>query len=179
MMALVASAAMTDHEMARRSPEKKTTELSAYEKALSLLARREHSARELKSKLERRGFEAAENPEAIERLRSKDFQNDDRFGEMLVRSRIEGGYGPRWIMAELRTHGVAENRARELIDAAEPDWPAVIRRQLQRRYGSKPSSNLAERSKRAAFLLRRGFDAATVAVVTRAHGLDEANDEAS
>jgi len=163
--------------MARRTSDKRT-EASAYEKALGLLARREHSARELKSKLERRGFEADENTEAIERLRSKDFQNDDRFGEMLVRSRIEGGYGPRWIIAELRTHGIAEARARELIDAAEPDWPALIRRQLQRRYGSKPAANLAERSKRAAFLLRRGFDAATVAVVTRARGIDEASDEA-
>ena len=163
--------------MARRSADK-TSDASAYEKALGLLARREHSARELRSKLERRGFEADENAEAIERLRSKDFQNDDRFGEMLVRSRIEGGYGPRWIIAELRTHGIAESRARELIDAAEPDWPAAIRRQLQRRYGSRPAANPAERSKRAAFLLRRGFDAATVAVVTRARGMDEANDEA-
>jgi len=163
--------------MARR-PSDKSGEPSAYEKALGLLARREHSARELRSKLERRGFEADENAEALERLRSKDFQNDDRFGEMLVRSRIEGGYGPRWIIAELRTHGIAESRARELIDAAEPDWPALVRRQMQRRYGAKPAANLAERSKRAAFLLRRGFDAATVAVVTRARGMDEANDQA-
>src|SRR4249920_2786074 len=114
--------------MARRSPDKQS-EPSAYEKALGLLARREHSARELKSKLALRGFDSEQNAEALERLQSKDFQNDARFGEMLVRSRIEGGYGPRWIVAELRTHGIAEEEAGTLIAAAEPDWPELVRRQ--------------------------------------------------
>src|SRR6478609_4019822 len=157
--------------MARRSSDKQS-EPGAYNKALGLLARREHSARELKAKLSQRGFDADENAAALERLQSKDFQNDARFGEMLVRSRIEGGYGPRWIIAELKTHGIGEAGARELIDAAEPDWPELARRQLQRRYGGKSAKSLGERAKRAAFLLRRGFDAATVQSVTRAEGLD-------
>ncbi|HET7780179.1 MAG TPA: regulatory protein RecX, partial [Rudaea sp.] len=108
--------------MARRSSDKQD-QPSAYEKALGLLARREHSARELKSKLARRGFDADENAAALERLQSRDFQNDARFGEMLVRSRIEGGYGARWIIAELRTHGIGEEDAAALVAAAEPDWP--------------------------------------------------------
>jgi regulatory protein len=161
--------------MARKTGDK--NEVSAYDKALTLLVRREHSARELKSKLTRRGFDAADSAASIERLQSKDFQNDARFGEMLVRSRIAGGYGPRWIVAELKTHGIAEASARELIDAAEPDWPALIRLQLRRRYGSQPAANLAERAKRAAFLLRRGFDAATVQSITRAQGVDVSADE--
>jgi regulatory protein len=149
--------------------------VSAYEKAIALLARREHSARELKSKLARRGFDADVNAATLDRLQSKDFQNDARFGEMLVRSRIEGGYGQRWIIAELRTHGIVEEKARELIDAAEPDWSALIRRQLRRRYGGKPAANFTERAKRAAFLLRRGFDAATVSSITRTESLDDSD----
>lgn len=151
--------------------------VSAYDKALTLLVRREHSARELKAKLARRGFDADENAAVLERLQSKDFQSDSRFGQMLVRSRIEGGYGPRWIVAELKTHGVAEAAARGLIDAAEPDWPALIRRQLRRRYGGNPAANYAERAKRVTFLLRRGFDAATVQSITRAEGVDVSADE--
>ncbi len=157
--------------MARKPAEK--TQGDAYEKAIALLARREHSARELKSKLARRGFDADVNATKLERLQSKDFQNDARFGEMLVRSRIQGGYGMRWIVAELKTHGIAEAKARALIDAAEPDWPALVRRQLRRRFGGKPAADFAERAKRAAFLLRRGFDVATVSSITRAEGLDE------
>jgi len=158
--------------MARRG----ATSDSAYDKALGLLARREHSARELKTKLARRGLDAAEASSALADLKAKDYQSDDRFGEMLVRTRIEGGYGPRWIVAELQTHGIGAERARALIDAAEPDWKAVIRSQLRRRYGARPAASPAERSKRAAFLLRRGFDAHTVQLATRATGL-ESDDE--
>ena len=147
------------------------TQVSAYDKALGLLARREHSARELKSKLARKGLDADESAAALAQLQSKDYQNDSRFGEMLVRSRIAQGYGPRWILAELKTHGIAEAGARVLIDAAEPDWPALIRHLIRRRYGAKPAANLAERAKRANFLLRRGFDAVTVQSITRAEGL--------
>ena len=160
--------------MARRREEKSS--VSAYDKALSLLARREHSARELKSKLARKGLDAAESASALADLQAKDFQSDARFGEMLVRSRIVQGYGPRWIIAELKTHGIAEAKARALIDAAEPDWPALVRDLVRRRYGAKTAS-LAERVKRAYFLLRRGFDAATVQSATRAEGVDEATDE--
>ena len=160
--------------MARRREEKNS--VSAYEKALTLLARREHSARQLKSKLARKGLDAAESASALADLQAKDFQNDARFGEMLVRSRIAQGYGPRWIIAELKTHGIAEAKARALIDAADPDWPTLIRELVRRRYGAKPE-NLAERVKRANFLLRRGFDAATVQSVTRAVGLDESTNE--
>ena len=160
--------------MARRREEKNS--VSAYDKALTLLARREHSARELKSKLARKGLDAAESASALADLQAKDFQNDARFGEMLVRSRIAQGYGPRWIIAELKTHGIAEAKARALIDAGNPDWPTLIRELVRRRYGAKPE-NLAERVKRANFLLRRGFDAATVQSVTRAVGLDESANE--
>jgi regulatory protein len=159
--------------MVRRREDK--SEVSAYDKALTLLVRREHSARELKSKLVRKGLDADESAAALAQLQSKDFQSDARFGEMLVRSRISQGYGPRWILAELKTHGITEAKARELMDASEVDWPALVRDLVRRRYGTRPAS-LADRSKRANFLLRRGFDAATVQSVTRAAGL-ESSDE--
>jgi len=162
--------------VARRRSESGTTP-SAYDKALGLLARREHSARELKSKLAQRGLDADETAKALAQLKDKNYQSDARFGEMLVRSRLESGYGERWIVAELRTHGIAEAKACELIDAAEPDWPELIRRQLRRRYSGKRAKDFAERNKRAAFLLRRGFDAATVQLITRAEGLDESPGE--
>ncbi|MDE2257682.1 MAG: regulatory protein RecX [Xanthomonadaceae bacterium] len=149
---------------------------SASDKALGLLARREHSARELKSKLTRKGLDADESAAALADLQGKNYQSDARFGEMLVRTRIAGGYGPRWILAELATHGIADEAAQMLIEAAEPDWPNLVRDLLRRRYGAKPVADLGERRKRAAFLLRRGFDAHTVQSITRAQGL-ESSDE--
>ena len=150
--------------------------VSAYDKALGLLARREHSARELKSKLERKGLDADASAVALADLQAKNYQSDARFGEMLIRTRIAAGYGPRWILAELRQHGVMEVEAQALLYAAEPDWPVLIRDLLRRRYGNKRASTPAERAKRAAFLLRRGFDAHTVQSITRAAG-PESDDE--
>ncbi|HEY8009516.1 MAG TPA: regulatory protein RecX [Rudaea sp.] len=149
----------------------------AYNRALALLVRREHSARELKSKLAQRGLDVDESAAALAKLQSKDFQSDARFGEMLVRTRLEGGYGARWIVAELRTHGIDESRAHALIEEARPDWPDLIRRQLRRRYGTKRSKDFVERNKRAAFLLRRGFDAAAVKLVIDESGMAESVDE--
>ena len=153
-------------------PERRGKPVSAYDKAIGLLARREHSARELKSKLSRKGLDAGESAAALSALQTKDYQSDTRFSEMLVRTRIAGGYGPRWILAELKTHSIAESTARAMIDAAMPDWPALVRDLVRRRYGTKPPTNLAERAKRANFLMRRGFDAATVQSATRASGLE-------
>lgn len=150
--------------------------VSAYDKALGLLARREHSARELKSKLARKGLDADASSAALANLQAKNYQSDARFGEMLVRTRITAGYGPRWILAELRQHGIAEGEAQTLIDAAGVDWLAHARDLLHRRYGAKRAATQAERAKRAALLLRRGFDATTVQSATRAHGL-ESSDE--
>ncbi|MBS0591758.1 MAG: regulatory protein RecX [Proteobacteria bacterium] len=161
--------------MKRRAQQSSQT--TAYDKAIALLARREHSARELKTKLEQRGLDKESSDAALVELRAKDFQSDDRFGEMLVRSRLEGGYGARWILAELRQHGIAEDNARAVIAAAEPDWPALAQRQLRRRYGSRKPANPVERNKRAAFLLRRGYDIATVTMVTRAEGFEDTADE--
>ncbi len=136
--------------------------------ALGLLARREHSARELKDKLRRRGLDGDETASALAQLQAKDYQNDDRFGEMLVRTRLEGGYGERWIVAELRTHGIAEQRARELVAAAEPDWPANwFAANCVAAMGPSRPRDRAERDKREVFLLRRGFDASTVKLVIR------------
>lgn len=157
-------------------PRSRSNPANAYDKAVELLARREHSARELTSKLARKGLDADESAAALANLQAKDYQSDARFGEMLVRTRIAGGYGPRWIVAELKTHGIAEGEAIALIDAADVDWAATIRDLVRRRYGTKRPASPAERSKRAAFLLRRGFDAHTVQSVTRAAGPESDNE---
>lgn len=153
--------------MPRRSPDK-SPRRSAYDQALGLLARREHSARELKTKL-RVGGQAGDDAErAVERLREQHYQDDDRFAAGLARRRAAQGYGPLRIQAELKSHGMGDAAIREAIAAAEADWEAVAAAQLRRHAGAKPAADAAGRAKRAAFLLRRGFDAATVRAVTRA-----------
>ena len=139
---------------------------SAYDRALAMLARREYSQRELRARLEQAGCDEAESQTALRKLREQKYQDDARFGEMIVRARVGQGYGPARIQAELRSHGLADIAIRALVDAADADWESLASAQLRKKYGSKPAVDHAERGKRAAFLLRRGFNAATVRIVT-------------
>ena len=141
-------------------------ERSAYDRALGMLARREYSQRELRARLEHAGCDENESESALRTLQKQHYQDDDRFGEMIVRARVGQGYGPARIQAELRSHGLADAAIRALLDAAEVDWEALATAQLRKKYGSRPAAEHAERGKRAAFLLRRGFSAATVRIVT-------------
>ena len=162
--------------MTRRPPDPDKPRRSAYDKALGLLARREHSRRELKTKLRQGGYQGEETSAAIDRLGEQQYQDDDRFAEVLLRSRIAQGYGPMRLRAELKSHGLGDARIRELLDAAEADWAALASAQLRRRYGGKGVADPAERARRAQFLLRRGFAAATVRSVTHADVDDAADD---
>jgi regulatory protein len=161
--------------MKRRTEDPDKPRRSAYDKALGLLARREHSRRELKTKLRQSGYEGEEATAAIDRLGEQHYQDDERFAEILVRSRAAQGYGPQRIRAELKTHAVPDARIRELLDAAEVDWEASALDQLRRRFGGKGAPDHAERARRAQFLLRRGFAAATVRRATHAE-VDDAAD---
>jgi len=149
---------------------------SAYDKALGLLARREQSRRELKRKLGQGGYEPDEANAALDRLGEQHYQDDERFAGMLVRNRAGQGYGPVRIRMELKTHGVDDATIRQLLDDAEVDWRTSAAGQLRKRYGGAPAADHVERSKRAQFLLRRGFSAATVRSVTHAE-VDDAGDD--
>lgn len=149
---------------------------SAYDKALGLLARREQSRRELGRKLGQKGYDRAEADAALDRLGEQRYQDDERFAGMLVRNRASQGYGPQRIRMELKTHGVDDAAIRQLLDEADADWDASAAAQLRKRYGGKAPADYAERSKRAQFLLRRGFSAATVRGVTHAE-VDDADDD--
>lgn len=150
---------------------------SAYGKALGLLSRREHSQRELKRKLDRTGYDADEASAALEQLQQQAFQSDARFAQLLVRSRVGQGQGPRRILAELRTHGIADDEARAALDEEGADWVTLARQIYRRRFGAKVAADRQETQKRAAFLLRRGFDAATVRAITHADDVDDSAEE--
>ncbi len=143
-------------------------ERTAYDRGLSMLARREHSQRELRARLEHGGHDEAEAAEAIERLGEQHYQDDGRFAEMLLRARIAHGYGPARIRAELRSHGLNAAAIDALIASAEVDWNALATAQLRKKYGRAPAADHTERGKRAQFLLRRGFAPATVRAATHA-----------
>jgi regulatory protein len=146
---------------------------SAFSKALGLAARRELSSRDLTRKLVQSGYERKEVDRAVLRLQELNFQSDTRFAGAFIRTRIGQGYGPRRIAAELRGHGFDEAAIQAEFEAEAPDWSGLARELYRRRFSGRPPSDRAEIAKRAAFLLRRGFDAATVRSLTHAEDVDD------
>jgi regulatory protein len=121
----------------RRDPDGGTDTRNAYDRALGMLARREYSQRELRTRLERAGCDEAESQAAIAQLQGQHYQDDQRFGEMLVRTRVGQGYGPARIRVELRSHALTDAAIQALLDAAAVDWIDLARAQLRKKYGAR------------------------------------------
>lgn len=132
----------------------------AYQKALELLVRREHSRRELGRKLTARGIDRDAADAAMDKLAAQGFQDETRFAEMLVRSRAAGGHGPLRIRAELATHGLEREMIENALESCDRDWAESAREQLSRRYSAQDLDNPVKRRKAVEFLLRRGFEQA-------------------
>lgn len=137
-------------------------ELTPLQRAIGLLSRREHSQAELIRKLCARGLPAEEVEAAVAKLARDGWQDDARFAELVVRSRVSGGYGPIRIRAELGTHGLDREMIAAALDAFDGEWADNARDLVRRRYGVRLSNDLALRRKAADFLLRRGFDGDSV-----------------
>jgi regulatory protein len=125
----------------------------ARERGVRLLGQREHSARQLVAKLQRKGFAADVARCAVEQLGAQDLQSDRRFAEALTHRRIESGYGPMFIRSELRECGIDDELIDEMLTRSGEFWLAVAHRAHARKFGERP----APWDTRARFLARRGF----------------------
>jgi len=138
------------------------------QQALALLTRREHSRYELTRKLCARGCSADEIEQTLARLVEENWQSDTRFAETLVRHRAASGYGPRWIRAELGTHGLDDALIESALAGFEGDWSEAAQDLLTRRslVASDDGTPLPAALKRKAMelLMRRGFERETMDV---------------
>jgi regulatory protein len=127
------------------------------ERALALLARREHSRLELVRKLRQRGMEGPELGRVLDELAAARLQSDGRFAEQYARSRAERGYGSLRIRAELCERGIDETGIAVALAALDQDWfqqACVVR---ERRFGRDRPAELKERARQSRFLQQRGF----------------------
>lgn len=133
----------------------------AARKALSLLAQYEHSALQLKQKLQKRGYPEAVIRSALERLQDRGYLDDRRFAESWVRSRLSRHpEGPSLLLAGLLAKGVAREIALAAItdtvgEAELEDTCASAGRKLLKKTGM-------DREKLTQALLQRGFPSRVV-----------------
>jgi len=123
---------------------------------LRLLARLEHSRRELLDKLALRGFDRDEVEPVIDQIAEQNWQNDARYAEAYVRQRIQNGYGPMRIRYELQQRGINDA---DLDAQAEEQggWQNVLLDVYSRKYDDEKSLTQNEWLKRSRFLQQRGF----------------------
>lgn len=137
------------------------SEAEAYAAAVGLLARREHSARELAAKLGQRGVLAEVAAAVLQRLQAERLQSDERFAEGYLRQRSEKGYGPERIRGELRERGVGDSIISASFHNAEQDegvdWFELATRAYAKKFGRRPIEDIKDRAKRQRFMQYRGF----------------------
>ncbi|MDH5785231.1 MAG: recombination regulator RecX [Chromatiales bacterium] len=145
------------------------SEKESYSFAIGLLARREHSARELMIKLDNRGVDREVATRVITQLRAERLQSDERFTEAYLRQRSGKGYGPLRIRMELRERGIDDDlisaQFRRAEEVGELEWFNLASEVYRKKYGDHPVDGVKERAKRLRFMQHRGFDHEQVAAV--------------
>lgn len=124
---------------------------------LRLLARREHSKRELLDKLALRGFRQDEAEPVIAEIAERNWQNDDRYADCFTRQRIEKGYGPIRIRYELQQRGINNPNLDALAEEIAGGWLNHLLDVYGNKYNEEPVLSQSEWLKRNRFLLQRGF----------------------
>lgn len=127
----------------------------AKDRALRLLGYREHSASELRRKLQDNGYPRTLAESITQRYVDVELVDDRRFAASWVRSRVSAGYGSRRIKQELAQRGVdAEVIDEALADAVDPQGEVDRARQA---LGARTASDRAGRDKLVRRLVTRGF----------------------
>ena len=167
--AAVLSGSRPDRE--DQADKRRRPEPTPAQRVLGLLARREHSSKELARKLTARGIPAEEADTTVAHMAAEGWQDDGRFAMSLARMRANTGYGPVRIRAELGMHGLdsllIDQAFASLAETGDDDWTGRARVLIRRRYGEGVGSDLARQRKAAVFLQRRGFDSETIRIACR------------
>jgi len=123
---------------------------------------RDRSRAELRERLTRKGFTAAQVEEALQRASELGYLDDARFALSRARSLVSQGraFGPR-LAQELKRHGLSGEDAHQALEAASEEFPPeqVLRELLARRFSDFDyhRADDRERGRVVRFFQRRGF----------------------
>ena len=144
----------------------------ARKKAMDYLARREYGQQELVRKLCKAGFYNDVSTAAVTQLTADSLQDDRRFIENFIQSRISQGKGPVRIEMDLGERGLSSGLVAEILDESEQDWFELAREVRCKKFGDKVPGDFNARAKQMRFLQYRGFEQAHIQSAVSAHGED-------
>ena len=124
---------------------------SAFDRLVGYLSSRDHSVRELSTKLKRHH----ENTEIIEALERADelglLKNPSQIAQQVAASLLRRGKGPQWIQAQLKKKGLP-------VVSIDPDEEtAKARAVVERKFAFDPPLTIEQKTKIYRYLCNRGF----------------------
>ena len=135
----------------------------AYLAGLKMVAARELSEAQVRTRLARREFEDAHIDEAVGRLRAEGAINDARTARAIARTTVAiRGQGKRRARMRVDAAGIDRVTAAAAVDEvfAEVDSPALLRAAIERRlHGRTELADRKEQARLFRYLLGQGFDA--------------------
>jgi regulatory protein len=129
---------------------------------LRLLTRREHSQKELLTKLMAKGFNKDAVLPVIEALAEQGWQSDSRYAESYTRHRLQKGYGAIAIGYELKQNGVSAFDIDNSLSAFTDSWLEHIEQVYFKKYSHDTHLSRSEWAKRNRFLMQRGFSSTLI-----------------
>ncbi len=131
---------------------------AARAKAVAFLARREHTALQLRRKLFKREFPEHVINDLVSELLDRRLLSEERYAEEWLRVRMRRNPGgPALMKATLLEHGVPEAVVRETVTRYEEEHPGCWIEAARRSVGKMPDRRRIHRDRCVQRLRRRGF----------------------
>lgn len=124
---------------------------------MNLLARRDHTEKELLRKLQRKEFVVADIQPVLQKLSEEGLLSNTRFLESFIQYRANRGYGPIRIKAELIERGIQEDSIDHHLNIADNAWFRRVREAWQKRFKNQLPTDFKTRAQQMRFLQYRGF----------------------
>jgi regulatory protein len=123
-----------------------------------LLAKREHSQRELLAKLKQRDLPEAESLSLIEEFKKANIQSDERYAEAVVRGAQNKGKGPLFVKRTLEQQDIFYASVEQYMQEERFDWFELALSVRKKRFGNEIPIEFNDIQKQKRFLMYRGFE---------------------
>ncbi|WP_319407216.1 regulatory protein RecX [uncultured Desulfosarcina sp.] len=156
---------MKEHDSRQHDSRRVKASASALDSAFRILARRDHTCKELAVKLRQKGFDGVAIDGALARCRELGYLDDAKTAAIIAGHLVESGYGPLRVRQTLRQKGLDDALIEQALVRCGDEETQVIsaRRMLEKRTShlGREGDPWKRRQKACRFLAGRGF-AATV-----------------
>ena len=147
-----------------------------------MLAIREHSEKQIRTKLLKKGFSKLVANLCVDYLLEHDWLSESRFCNVFIRSRANKGQGLQRIVAELAQQQIAQSIIKQELAIEEIDWQSICETTLLKKISVFPtynkkiingtshylqSVNIKEFKKLENFLRYRGFSNEEIKFATK------------